>query len=85
MGSGFGGQERSDPGSNFDRHVFRILLGIVDVMLAIGTTVYHYVGQLAWIDASTLIGCETKPLGGVTTKLPQRGMPRRSRCRSHTR
>jgi hypothetical protein len=25
------------------------------------------------IGTSTLIGCETNPLGGVTTKLPQRG------------
>ncbi len=40
-------QERS----GFDRHVFRILLGVVIVTLAIGTTVYHYVEHLAWIDA----------------------------------
>jgi hypothetical protein len=25
------------------------------------------------IGTSTLIGCETNPLGGVTTRLPQRG------------
>ena len=36
---------------DFDRHVFRILLGVVIVTLAIGTTVYHYVEHLAWIDA----------------------------------
>ena len=29
----------------------RILLGVVIVTLAIGTTVYHYVEHLAWIDA----------------------------------
>jgi ABC-type microcin C transport system permease subunit YejB len=59
MAQSFGGQERSDPGngfgaqerSGFDRHVFRILLVIVIVTLAIGTTVYHYVEHLAWIDA----------------------------------
>jgi hypothetical protein len=46
-GNGFGGQERSGFGMDFDRHVFRILLGVVIVTLAIGTTVYHYVEHLA--------------------------------------
>ncbi|MDT5015181.1 MAG: voltage-gated potassium channel [Mycobacterium sp.] len=35
----------------FDRHVFRILLGIVAITLATGTVVYHYAEHLAWIDA----------------------------------
>jgi voltage-gated potassium channel Kch len=51
MTQSFGGQERSDPGMVFDRHVFRILLGVVVITLLIGTTVYHYVEHLAWVDA----------------------------------
>jgi voltage-gated potassium channel len=35
----------------FDRHIFRILLGLVATTLAVGTLVYHYVEHLAWIDA----------------------------------
>ena len=35
----------------FDRHLYRILLGVVTGTLATGTVVYHYVQQLGWVDA----------------------------------
>jgi len=35
----------------FDRHIFRILLGLVALTLAIGTMVYHFVEKLSWVDA----------------------------------
>jgi ABC-type microcin C transport system permease subunit YejB len=35
----------------FDRHIYRILLGAVVVMLGIGTVVYHLVEHFRWLDA----------------------------------
>jgi voltage-gated potassium channel len=35
----------------FDRHIYRVLLGVVACTLAIGTVVYHVVEGLSWMDA----------------------------------
>ncbi|MGB0970104.1 MAG: potassium channel family protein [Mycobacterium sp.] len=35
----------------FDRHIFRVLLGIVAITLGIGTVVYRHVEHMSWLDA----------------------------------
>jgi voltage-gated potassium channel Kch len=35
----------------FDKHVYRILLGLTVVVLVTGTVVYHFVEKLSYIDA----------------------------------
>jgi len=41
----------SDMYQAFDRHIFRVLLGIVAITLGIGTVVYHLVEHMSWVDA----------------------------------
>ncbi len=36
---------------NFDKHAYRILLGLALGMLATGTVVYHFVEKFSWVDA----------------------------------
>ena len=35
----------------FDKHIYRILLGSVAVLLAVGTLFYHHVEHFSWVDA----------------------------------
>lgn len=35
----------------FDRHIYRILLGVAALTIMIGTIVYHFVEQYSWVDA----------------------------------
>jgi voltage-gated potassium channel len=35
----------------FDKHIFRVLLGLVAFTVVIGTVVYHIVEKLPWVDA----------------------------------
>lgn len=35
----------------FDRHVYRILLSIALVTIAVGTVVYHFVENYSWLDS----------------------------------
>ena len=41
----------SDMYQAFDRHIFRILLGLVALTLGIGTVVYRLVEHMSWVDA----------------------------------
>lgn len=37
--------------AGFDRHIYRILLGLVLLVLGIGTIFYHFVEGWGWVDA----------------------------------
>lgn len=35
----------------FDRHIFRVLLGLTILTLSVGTVFYHFVEGFSWLDA----------------------------------
>lgn len=37
--------------TEFDRHIYRVLLAAVAITLGVGTIVYHLVEHFSWIDA----------------------------------
>lgn len=41
----------SDTNQTFDRHIYRVLLGITAVTIGIGTVVYRLVEHMSWLDA----------------------------------
>ncbi len=41
----------SDMYQTFDRHIFRVLLGIAAITIGIGTVVYRLVEHMSWLDA----------------------------------
>lgn len=52
----------------FDKHIYRILLGLALIVLATGTIFYHYVEKLHWIDSYyfSVVTLSTVGYGDIT-------------------